>query len=258
MADAQCEFTFGNPTFEPIIDDETTDTSHTIYKGYKLIFKSDIPYKKTDSGNIYFTYEISTECINTVPLDNIEIDFANSNAWTYKINYKSKGICATDYHNFMAPLNMLYGAFMIVFGIFFISYGSRFYDESFAAIVGICVFLTMMTLSYNSSFFFNEKYEVDIPLLILVIILAVIIAGIVAWYLKKFAFRFGPSLMCALSGFAIMNMFLSFVSVNYKYRIVLVILTAVICGYFGRDFKDDVRVVGTSIIGGFFTMYGLG
>lgn len=158
MKDSECEFTFGNPTFEPIVDEDAEDTSHTFYKGYKLTYKSDLPYKQTDDGNVYFTYEINAICINSIVLDALEIDFNKVNSWTYVINYKSKKACGTDFSNILAPLDMLYGAFMIGFGIFFISLGSRYYDDTFAAIVGFMVFLIIMTLSYNSSFFFNEKY----------------------------------------------------------------------------------------------------
>lgn len=92
----------------------------------------------------------------------------------------------------------------------------------------------------------------------MVIVVAVIIAGVVAMLSRRFAYRFGPSLLCAISGLAIMTMLLTFLTVNYKYRLVLEVLTAIICGYIGRDYKDEVRVIGTSVIGGFFTMYGLG
>jgi hypothetical protein len=137
--------------------------------------------------------------------------------------------------------------------------GARFFEYSFGGLTGLIVFTLIMSASYSANLFHNDKdLSINTGLLILFTILAILAAVWAAYYSRKFAHRFASIFLCGWIGGVFTVMMLTLVGCDGKLKLALTLIACICGAMVGRKYRNEVRVVGTAIIGAFMITYGLG
>lgn len=122
---------------------------------------------------------------------------------------------------------------------------------TFMAVVGV----TFM-LSYN--FGIVDVKDAEMGALIGTSVTGVVLGGVAAYFLSKFAKRFGVALLAAWSGATLAYMALSPTSLNNYVKLVITVLVASGAVYLGYKFNNFIKAMATAIIGSGLLMMGIG
>jgi hypothetical protein len=147
------------------------------------------------------------------------------------------------------------GVILIAVGIVMAFFGSKFVFMVFGFIVGL--------LSSGASFllFYNLLMKDDSPQGMVVgsIIASVLIGVVVSYLTYKFSKAWAVALIAAFGGFVLAALIIGLAGItNPVVEIALVVIGAAAGLLVGKKFNSFVRAVGTSLIGSFMIVRGIG
>lgn len=211
--------------------------------------------------NVPYTYTYEAICSKNE--DDKIIEWQGGDICSAKVKYVGPAACSTidsyEYYNAFKPLNRFVGFFQIIFGISLLMVGARFFEYSFGALTGLIVFSLIMFASYSANLFHNDKdLSINTGLLVLFFILASLVGLWAAYYSRKFAHRFASIFLCGWIAGTIIVMILTLFGTSDKLKLAITLIACICGGMVGRKFRQEVRVLGTAMIGGFMVSYGLG
>ena len=214
-----------------------------------------------ENENIPYTYTYEAICSKNE--DEKLIEWQGGDICSAKVKYVGPAACSSidsyNYYNALEPLKRFIGFFQIIFGISLLMVGARFFEYSFGALSGLIVFTMVMFASYSANLFHNdEDLSINTGLLILFVILASGIGLVAFYYSRKFAHRFASIFLCAWIAATITIMVLTLFGTPGKFKLAITLIASICGAVVGRIFRQEMRVIGTAMIGGFMVSYGLG